>query len=182
MEPYIGEIRIFAGTFAPIGWALCNGALLPISEYDTLFMLLGTTYGGDGVNTFAVPDLRGRAIISQGRSRAGTTYVLGAMGGTENVTLLIPNMPSHQHSFSVSSQSGLTTAASNNFLAAPVDPTPTNKTVLLYVPAGSPGFVPQPLLPGSLTPSGNTLAHENRQPYVSITYIISTAGVFPSPN
>jgi microcystin-dependent protein len=180
MEPYIGEIKIFAGTYAPVGWALCNGTLLPISENQPLFTLIGTTYGGDGVNTFAVPDLRGRAIVSQGRSLAGTTYVLGQMGGTESVTLLIPNMPSHQHTFSVSTQQGTTTAASNNFLASPVDPTPTNKTVLFYVPATAPGFASQPLLPGSLTPAGGTVPHENRQPFVSISYIIATVGIFPS--
>lgn len=180
MEPYLGEIKIFAGTFAPIGWAICNGSLLPISENDALFALLGTNYGGDGINTFAVPDLRGRAIISQGRSQAGTTYVLGQMGGAESITLLVPNMPSHQHTFSVNSQSGTTTAASNNFLAAPVDPTLTNKTVLFYAPATVPGLVPQPLLPGSLTPSGGTGSHENRMPFLTINYIIATAGIFPS--
>lgn len=179
MDPYIGEIRIFAGTFAPIGWASCNGALLPISEYQTLFTLIGTTYGGDGVTTFAVPDLRGRSIISQGRSQAGTTYVLGQMGGTESVTLLLPNIPSHQHTFSASTQQGTTTAASNNFLAAPVDPSATPQTIGLYASA-TPTPVIQPLLPGALTPTGGTQAHENRMPFVTISYIIATEGIFPS--
>lgn len=181
MEPYIGEIRIFAGTFAPVGWASCNGTLLPISEYETLFTLIGTTYGGDGVNTFAVPDLRGRSIISQGRSRAGTTYVLGQMGGAESVTLLIPNIPSHQHTFSVSTQQGTTTAASNNFLAAPLDPSAAPQTIGLYA-ATTPTPVIQPLLPGALTPTGGTQAHENRMPFVTISYIIATVGIFPSFN
>lgn len=179
MEPYLGEIRIFAGNFAPVGWANCDGSLQSIAQNSALFALLGTTYGGDGVTTFALPDLRGRVILNQGRGLSGTTYVMGMSGGVESVTLLNPNLPSHQHTLSVSSQSGTTTSAANNFLAAPADPTTNNHTVLFYAPPAT-GLVPQPLLPNSLTPTGGSQSHENRMPYLSISYIIAMEGIFPS--
>src|SRR5439155_25768157 len=98
-QPYVGEIRMFAGNFAPAGWMFCEGQLLPISEYDLLFNLIGTTYGGDGQSTFALPDLQGRVPVHQGRSRSGTTYLVGEASGVETVTLTKDQIPAHNHGF-----------------------------------------------------------------------------------
>src|SRR4029450_6612929 len=103
-QPFIGEIKMFGGSFAPLGWAFCNGSLLPIAQYDALFSLLGTTYGGDGEVTFQLPDLRGRFPIHQGTSPAtGTTFAIGDFGGSEEVTLTVQQMPAHSHSATASS-------------------------------------------------------------------------------
>src|SRR6202158_2958689 len=102
-QPYIGEIRMFAGNFAPVGWMFCEGQLLPISEYDTLFNLIGTTFGGDGQSTFALPDLRGRIPIHMGSSGGGSTYVLGQNGGVESVTIIANTYPSHSHTLQANS-------------------------------------------------------------------------------
>src|SRR5438067_95889 len=123
MEPYIGEIRAFAGNFAPVGWAICNGSMASIDENDALFNLLGTTYGGDGQSTFGLPDLRGRAIVSQGKSLAGTVYLIGSAGGAEKVTLNTNEMPIHSHAFNVSTKNGTATKPEGNFLAVPVEVT-----------------------------------------------------------
>ncbi|RYD59408.1 MAG: phage tail protein [Sphingobacteriales bacterium] len=179
MENYLGEIRLFAGTFAPVGWLACDGSLLPISENDALFTLLGTTYGGDGQTTFGLPDLRGRVPVSQGRSTTGTTYVLGQSAGVETVTLTTAQMPAHQHTFSVSNSPGTQVSASNAYLANPVDPTTNNKTVLFYLPDSVEETI-QGLLPDSLTPAGGSQPHENRMPYTTINYIIATQGIYPS--
>src|ERR1700726_881868 len=96
-QPYVGEIRIFAGNFAPSGWMFCEGQLLPISEYETLFNLIGTTYGGDGQTTFALPDLRGRVPISMGQAPNTSNYTIGQNGGTESITLSNAQMPQHSH-------------------------------------------------------------------------------------
>jgi microcystin-dependent protein len=181
MENFIGEIRIFGGNFSPAGWHYCDGSLLSISDYDALFALIGTTYGGDGVTTFALPDLRGRIIVSQGTALSGTTYAIGSMGGAEQVTLVTNSMPSHSHTFTASTSAGTTTSAASNFLAAPVDPTTNNKTVELYEPAGT-SVTTQAMLPGSITQAGNSQPHENRMPFLTISYIIALQGIFPSFN
>lgn len=183
MEGYVGEIRIFAGRFAPAGWALCNGALISIAENEVLFALIGTIYGGDGVQTFAVPDLRGRAIVSQGRARSGTTYTLGGPGGAESVSLINNNIPAHSHTFTVSSAAATTPNPSNGFLAAPCDSVTTNpKTVLGYLPSDTPNLVVQPFKADAMLPAGGSIAHENRMPFVTLNYIIATVGVFPTSN
>lgn len=179
MDNYIGEIRLFAGTFAPVGWAICDGSLLPISQNDVLYTLLGTTYGGDGVTTFGLPDLRGRVPVSQGRSTTGTQYVLGSKAGTDSVTLTTANMPAHQHTFSVSNSAATQISANNAFLANPVDQTTNAKTVLFYLPDTTQETV-QPLLADSLTTAGGSQPHENRMPYTVINYIIATQGIFPT--
>lgn len=184
MQPYVGEIRAFGGNFAPADWALCDGRLLSIADNSTLFTLIGTTYGGDGQTTFALPDLRGRLLVSQGRSpSSGTTYSLGLNGGTESVTILQATMPSHSHAFNVSTQAGTTVNASNNFLAAPVDPTATSPQIVnLYVPASAPGLSIHTLKANAITSTGGSQPHENRMPYLTISYIISLFGIFPSSN
>lgn len=165
-SPYIGEIDIFCGNFAPAGWAFCDGSLLPISDYDALFNLIGTTYGGDGQSTFAVPDLRGRAPM-----HSGNGYIVGETGGAEQVTLTTQQIPSHSHVVPASTSPGTTASPSG---AVPAD---GGNGSAQYTPdTGS--LVKQPAQ--SLTTFGSSQPHENMQPFVAVNYIISLYGVFPS--
>jgi microcystin-dependent protein len=169
MEAYLGQLKLFAGTFAPQGWLLCNGQLLDISANDALFNLLGTTYGGDGISTFALPDLRGRVPMGPGTDQAGNNVALGTNGGAETVTLTGDNLPPHTHSFVTSTQKGNSNprAARGNLLAAQPDGTnlfrATNPTVNA----------------GAMIQSSAGGPHENRQPYIVINYIICTEGIYP---
>ena len=163
-QPYIGEIRIFAGNFAPAGWAFCNGQLLPISENDALFTLIGTTYGGDGQETFALPDLQGRIPIHQ---RQGA--ILGEKQGTEEVTLTVNQIPAHSHPMIASSNTATQTTPDTTVLGVPT-------TVDLYR-AGSVGTT---MAPQAIDPAGGSQPHTNLQPYLCINYIISLFGIFPS--
>ncbi len=165
--PYVGEIRIFAGNFAPAGWAICNGALVAISDNDTLFNLIGTTYGGDGQSTFALPDLQSRIPVHQG-SGGGANYVLADTGGVEAVTLNLNQIPNHSHA-PLATSTGANTAnpANANFAAWP----------------DSPFAVTQPAAPmagDTLTPIGGNQPHENMPPYLAINFIISLFGIYPS--
>jgi microcystin-dependent protein len=171
-QSFVGEIRIFAGTFEPSGWVFCDGRLLPISEYETLFQLIGTTYGGDGQSTFALPDLRSRIPIHWGTDPAsGTTFQIGEMGGVESVTLTANQIPAHTHPLSASTNNAATANASGNVLAQ----TPS------YTPYIS-GVVPNsPLNASTITPVGGGQAHDNFQPYLCVNFILSLFGVFPSP-
>ncbi len=162
-QPYLGEIRMFAGNFAPAGWAFCEGQLLPIAQYDTLFTLIGTTYGGDGQTTFALPDLRGRIPIHQGQGGGLSPYALAESGGVEGVTLTTNQIPSHSHALQAS-----TNAASGSTPAGNVTGTPT--TISLYR-AATPTV--------SLNSSGSQ-PHGNFQPYLCVNFIISLFGPFPS--
>lgn len=165
-QPYVGEIRMFAGNFAPAGWQFCEGQLLPISEYETLFNLIGTTYGGDGESTFAMPDLRGRIPIHQGNG-----FILAETGGAEEITLTINQIPAHSHPF----------LASTN---AAQDPSPQNKT-LGQGPAGTLIYIQDTpdasLSPQAITSVGGSQPHTNFQPYLCVNFIISLFGIFPSP-
>jgi microcystin-dependent protein len=167
--PYVGEIRLFAGNFAINGWAFCNGQLLSIAENETLFNLIGTTYGGDGQNTFAVPDLRGRVPLHQGTGAGLSTVVIGQMGGVETVTLSSNQIPSHTHSVLASSDTASTNVPSNSVVLA----SPTYNAYR----AGVPGAALNAPLPNA----GGNQPHNNIQPYLAINYIISLFGVFPSP-
>jgi microcystin-dependent protein len=163
-QPYVGEIRIFAGNFAPVGWEFCDGQLLPISENETLFQLIGNTYGGDGQNTFAVPDLRGRLPLHQG---AG--FNLANQGGAESVTLSVSQIPAHSHSVLASTGAGQSSAAQNNVLAKIVQNLyNTNASNLVNMNA---------LMVG---PTGGSQPHENRQPFLCLNFIISLFGIFPT--
>ena len=166
-QPYVGEIRLFAGTFNPVGWEFCDGQLLPISENETLFQLLGTTYGGDGESSFALPNLQSRIPIHMG-SGGGATYVIGEMGGAESVTLTTQQIPVHTHTFFVSGDSG---SASNAANAMPAT------GVTIYRP-DQPANAP--MNAGAITPVGGSQPHDNMQPYLCINYIISLFGIFPS--
>ncbi|HWT11380.1 MAG TPA: tail fiber protein [Allosphingosinicella sp.] len=167
-NPYIGEIRIFAGNFAPAGWAFCDGQLMPISENDALFVLLGTTFGGDGEETFALPDLRGRVPIHQGQGVVNN-YQIGENGGVESVTLTTQQIPVHTHAMIVSGDQGQGTSPANEMVAA-------NPTVLLF----RPGAATQSFDPSAVSPIGGNQPHENLQPYLTISYIISLFGLFPN--
>ncbi|MEP6510458.1 MAG: tail fiber protein [Dokdonella sp.] len=164
-QPYVGEIRIFAGNFAPAGWMFCEGQLLAISENDTLFNLIGTTYGGDGQSTFALPDLRGRLPLHQG---AG--FTLAETGGVETVTLTIQQLPAHNHAFLASNNNANTTNAKDNIVA-----TTPNYTPYIATTANTP-FNAQ-----SITPTGGSQPHNNFQPYLCLDFIISLFGIYPSP-
>src|SRR5690349_11535310 len=117
MDPFLGEIKLFCGNYAPIGWAFCDGSLLPISENDALYALIGTTYGGDGINTFALPDLRGRVAIHQGQGPGLSPYVMGETGGAETVTLTTNNLPQHTHRIIASTQAGKAASPADALLA-----------------------------------------------------------------
>lgn len=166
-QPYVGEIRMFAGNFAPAGWMFCEGQLLPISENETLFQLIGTTYGGDGENTFALPDLRGRLPLHQ-----GSGFVLAQSAGVEQVTLTVNQIPVHTHPMLAS---GNTSGSAN----------PTNAvfgrvtTFTPYTDDVSVGTTP--LHPALILPVGGSQPHTNFQPYLCVDFIISLFGIFPSP-
>ncbi len=165
-QPYVGEIRIFGGNFAPAGWMFCEGQLLPISENETLFQLIGTTYGGDGQETFALPDLRGRLPVHQGNG-----FILAETGGAEEITLTVNQIPAHSHPFIASSAAGGSSNAGNNTLATSVG------NLYFSSPASSPGT----MSPSMVSPVGGSQPHTNFQPYLCLNYIISLFGIFPSP-
>ncbi|HEY9133082.1 MAG TPA: tail fiber protein [Dyella sp.] len=174
MDPFLGEIRLFPYSFAPVGWADCNGALLPISEYDALFALVGTTYGGDGVNTFALPDMRGRVPIHQGTVPGMSTYVLGQLSGSESVTLLSSNMPSHTHTLYAT-----TTLADTGTPSATVELGSLSGNTMYT--SSIQNVNPGALSPSMIGPTGGSQPHENRMPTLVLRYCICTSGVFP-PN
>jgi microcystin-dependent protein len=169
-QPYVGEIRMFAGNFAPAGWMFCEGAPLPISENDTLFQLIGTTYGGDGEETFNLPNLASRVIIHQGTGPDGTPYQLGELAGTEQETLTIQQIPNHTHGLAATNAAGDSVSPAGNILST------TSGGIMLYYE----GAVDADMHVQSLTPVGGSQPHENKQPYLGINYIISLFGVFPS--
>ncbi|AGB43371.1 phage tail protein [Mesorhizobium sp. B2-3-14] len=164
-QPYIGEIRMFAGNFAPAGWMLCEGQLLPISENETLFQLIGTTYGGDGESTFALPDARGRLPIHQGNG-----FVLAETGGAEEITLTISQIPAHTHAFLGNAGNGSQAAPQNNVLAS-------STLVRLYASETADANMAAP----AISSVGGSQPHSNFQPYLCINFIISLFGIFPSP-
>jgi len=164
-QPYVGEIRMFAGNFAPAGWQFCDGHLLPIAENETLFNLIGTTYGGDGQATFALPDLRGRIPLHQG---AG--FLLAETGGAETITLTLNQIPAHRHSPMASSAIANRTAPLGMVLGSP-------SSADLY----RAGTASASLAPQAVGAAGGTQPHTNLQPYLCISFIISLFGIFPSP-
>lgn len=168
-NPYIGEIRMFAGNFAPAGWAFCEGQLVPISEYDTLFTLIGTTYGGDGEETFALPNLAGRAPIHMGQGPGIVqNYQIGEQAGVESVTLTTQQIPNHTHALQPSTGLGAASDPTGRVLAQPTD-------IRMYVRDSPATNLPA----ASIQPIGGSQPHENRQPYLVISYIISLYGIFP---
>lgn len=182
-DPYLGEIRAFAGSYAPEDWVLCDGSMLSVSTYQALFAVLGTTYGGDGVSTFGVPDLRGRIISGDGQLTGGQNYPLGSKGGVEEVALQVANMPAHSHTFNVNSAPGTLNNATNNYLAAAVDVANPSYTVNIYQAASS-SNTPTPVqwADNAVSQTIGTVGmpHDNMQPYLTISYIMCVVGLFPS--
>ncbi len=164
-QPYVGEIRMFGGNFAPVGWMFCEGQLLPISENETLFQLIGTTYGGDGESTFALPDLRGRVPIHQGNG-----FILAETGGAEEVTLTVQQIPIHTHAFLGSTSVANNVNPANNVVAQAL-------TFFGYINAAPTNA----MAPQSIGPAGGSQPHTNFQPYLCVDFIISLYGIFPSP-
>ncbi len=169
MEPFLGQIQPFGFNFAPRGWAFCNGQLLPISQYTALFSLLGTTYGGDGRTTFGLPDLRGRVSFGFGQGPGLSNHTIGSKGGSETVTLTLPQIPSHNHSANVVAEGPNAPKPEGNLLAAP-DPA-------IYSSAANPDAV---LKSSTIGQSGGNQSHNNMQPYLTINWCIALQGVFPS--
>lgn len=166
-QPYVGEIRMFGGNFAPAGWAFCDGSLLPISENEVLFQLIGTTYGGDGESTFALPDLRGRAPI-----HFGNGFILAETGGVEEVTLTVSQIPAHSHPM-LGSTGGVTSTNPQNNVGGRV-------TVAAVFPYGTDN-PPQTMAPQAIGSVGGSQPHTNMQPYLCVSFIISLFGIFPTP-
>lgn len=180
MDNMLGEIRAFAGNYAPEGWAICNGSLLPISGNETLYSLLGTIYGGDGSTNFGLPDLRGRMVVNQGQGTGLSQRALGSSGGTETVTLIASQLPSHNHQVMASSAAANTLAPNGALLAAPQDTTTTSNSILFYLPNTYAQKTIAALDPSTVGSTGGNLPHENRMPYVPISYIIALTGIYPS--
>jgi microcystin-dependent protein len=172
-NPFVAEIRIFPFNFAPTGWAFCNGQLLPISQNTALFSLLGTTYGGDGKSTFALPDLQGSAPIHQGQGPGLSQYFLGEASGSEAVTLIQTEMPAHKHQASGVSGSGPTSPANNTWGSASGRTPPP--TYVNGVPNVTMGFA-------ALSIAGGSLPHNNMQPYLVLNFCIAMQGVYPPRN
>ena len=179
MEPFIGQIIMFAGNFAPRGWAFCDGQLLPIAQNTALFSILGTTYGGDGRTSFGLPDLRGRIPLHAGQGPGLTNYTLGQRGGVEQVTVNLQQLPAHNHTVSVttnaqsgggdsSSPSNAVWAQDGVVGAQPYSSSAPNITMRSNA------------VEANVASSGGGQSHENRQPYLTINYIIALVGIFPS--
>jgi microcystin-dependent protein len=164
-NPYVGEIRIFAGNFAPAGWSFCDGSLQAISENETLFQLIGTTYGGDGQQTFALPDMRGRLPIHQGNG-----FQLSQSGGTETVTLTTQQIPSHSHPFLAKNNPADSASPQGNMLGV------SSNTNAFF--NDTPNVTMNPLM---LSQAGGNQPHSNMQPFLCVEFIISLYGIFPSP-
>lgn len=169
-QPYIGEIRMFAGNFAPRDWLFCDGQTLPIAENEVLFQLIGTTYGGDGQETFNLPNLQSRIPIHMGNGPDGINYPQAQMAGTEQETLTIQQIPNHTHPLLGSTNTGSTSIPENSVLAKS-----TSKTLYRF------GGPQANMSPQSITPVGGSQPHENTQPFLCIHYIISLTGLFPTP-
>lgn len=172
-QPYVGEIRMFGGSFAPVGWLPCDGRVVAISEYETLFQLIGTTYGGDGQSTFGLPQLCGRVPIHQGTGSDGNAYTIGELGGVETVTLTTNQIPLHTHTMLGSTDP----STSNNVQGTVGASLPAAGTQSAY--GTDPPTIQ--LNAGAISPSGGSQPHENMAPYLTVTVIISMFGIFPSP-
>jgi microcystin-dependent protein len=168
-QPYVGEIRMFAGNFPPAGWMFCDGQLLPISENETLFQLIGTTYGGDGQSTFALPNLQSRIPLHFGAGPSGVTHPLAEAAGVEEVTLTVQQIPVHTHPLLASTDQANTPNPGGNVIGTPLTATPFF--------AATPTT---PLAAQSIGTAGGSQPHENCQPFLCVDFIISLFGIFPS--
>lgn len=175
MDQFLGEIRSFAGSFAPKGWVLCDGRSLAVSQYQALYALIGNTYGGSGAS-FNVPDLMGRVAIGEGTGPGLTPRVLADRGGRETETITEGSMPAHHHMFKISESPGVQKTTNENFLGKIV--TPANQAALGYLPAGA-NVNPNKLNQMTILSAGGSQAHNNMMPTLAMTFIIATEGLFP---
>jgi len=171
--PFVGEIRLFGFSRLPTGWLPCDGSLQSISEYDVLFTLIGTTYGGDGQSTFAMPDLRGQVPLHNGTGPGLTTRTIGEFGGSENVTLLSNQLPAHSHSFSATSLTASSTSPGSELGAVSGD--------TMYV-TDLTGATAVTMAPSSISATGGTQPHDNLMPTLTVQYCVAWAGIFPPQN
>ena len=171
-DPFVGEVRLVGFNFAPLNWSQCNGATIAISENDTLFSLIGTTYGGDGQNTFNLPNLQGRTPVHQGTSNLGSSYVIGEVAGVESVTLTSGTYPNHSHSLLASGNQGGANSPGSNVLgqvsSAYSNQTPSNAALMNGAVLGN--------------SAGGSQPHDNLQPYLVLTWVIALFGIYPSRN
>ncbi|GLQ45167.1 microcystin dependent protein [Dyella lipolytica] len=172
--PYVGEIRLFGFSRVPTGWLACDGSLQPISAYQTLYTLLGTTYGGDGVNTFAMPDMRGQIPLHQGTGLGLTPRVIGEVGGTESVTLTTQQMPLHTHTLNATTNNVSTGTPGNTVMPGALTNTDTMYATDL---TGATNFT---MAAAAVSTQGGSLPHENTMPTLTVSYCIAFAGIFPS--
>ena len=177
MDNYVGEIRIFAGNYAPENWVFCKGQLLAISQFDVLYSLIGTTYGGDGQTTFAVPDLQSRVAVGQGQSAQGTEYAVGMAAGTEKVSLLSPQMPVHQHPIL---NAGINAITGGTGQTSPAGAYFGNSGASAYATTNSGQKLNANSVTGQSTPAGGGQPHGNIQPVLALNYIIALQGIYPS--
>jgi microcystin-dependent protein len=166
-QPFVGEIRMVGFNFAPVGWAVCDGETVPISENETLYNLIGTTYGGDGQSTFQLPNLLGRIPVGQGTGGSGT-YIIGELAGTETVTLTVPEIPSHTHALRAQTAAGTQPSPSGGVWA--------NSSLEQY----STGAPTAQMAATSLQNAGGNLPHDNMPPFLAINFIIALYGIYPS--
>ena len=182
-EPFVGEIRMFGFNFAPQGWAMCNGQLLPINQNTALFSLIGTFYGGNGTTTFALPDLRGRVAVNQGSGAGLSPYSIGQTGGSENVTLLVQQMPAHNHQVGCD---GTGTGRGGAAFGVGTGGTPTNNIPGLAASPANAAYsnnAPNTTMSNAMIENaGGSQAHPNIQPYLALTFCIALQGIFPSRN
>ncbi len=180
MEPFLGQIMMFGGNFAPRGWAMCNGQLLSIAQNTALFSILGTTFGGDGVTTFGLPDLRGRVPLHWGQGPGLSNYVLGELAGNETVTLTTQQIPAHNHLIGVSNAAGTQTDPTNG-IAAQINTGDARNPITSALGYAAP---PQTgtMAPAVVGSSGGNQPHANIQPYLCVTICIALEGIFPSRN
>ncbi|WP_230772529.1 phage tail protein [Sphingomonas sp. Leaf4] len=179
-DPFVGEVRLFGGNFAPVNWAFCNGALLSISEYEVLYTLIGTTYGGDGATTFGLPNLAGRVPVGQGAGPALTPRTIGQSAGEEQHTLTSLELATHTHGVVATTAAGsLTGPTGDAITAAPTGGTAKNS---MYVTQGTSTMVPAAMSATSVGVSGGNQPHDNMMPTVCVSYIICLNGIYPTQN
>jgi microcystin-dependent protein len=179
-QPFVGQVIMFGGNFAPAGWMTCSGQLVPISEYETLFNLIGTTYGGDGQTTFGIPDLQGRVPIHNGQGSGLGSYVIGQKAGSETVTVTTPQLPSHNHLIGIpSAPANQSVPSSSTILATESSNAPGTGNAYTYAAAGGPQTA---MVASSIGSGGGSQPHNNIQPVMAVTYCISLFGIFPSQN
>lgn len=181
-QPFLGQISIFAGNFAPSGYAMCNGQLLPISQNDALYALIGTTYGGDGVSTFALPNLQSRVAIDQGNGSGLTPRTIGEVSGTETVPLTTMEIPSHNHGFVCSTTTAVAGGQAPAGNLVPGKPSAQSSRWFAYNDGSTPPPKPYTLESASLSMAGGNQPHDNLMPTLCVTYIIALVGIFPSRN